>query len=74
MACVAITQWKRGVKIVSLMMLIKSRCNMSLHDSKEAIDKFLDGHEQKFKFYKITDAQQFISDAEILGVIAHLCE
>jgi ribosomal protein L7/L12 len=64
-----IARWKPGVKTISLMDLLQSRCGMGLKDAKCAVDGLLDGKEIRISGIEEATAQVLRSEIEVLGAV-----
>lgn len=67
---VRLTGWKRGVKTVSLIELVRQSTRMSLKNSKQVVEDLLAGKAHTFAFTQSDEAAAFRKAAADLGAEA----
>ncbi len=65
---VRLTGWKRGVRTVSLIELVRRSTRMSLKNSKRVVEDLLAGKAHTFSFTQNDEATAFRKAAADLGV------
>ncbi|MEM7246152.1 MAG: barstar family protein [Acidobacteriota bacterium] len=65
---VVLESWVPGLKVVSLIELLKERCSRSLADAKSDVDDLLEGREIRCSLPDEEAALSFEREAEALGV------
>ena len=66
------TGWKEGLQKVSLTKLQITCLGLSLRESKENVDRLLEGNEVAVMGNTSESARKFVEKAKRIGVLCHL--
>jgi len=72
MTKVWLTEWKSGLKKVSLTKLLQAKANLSLKIAKELVDRFLDGEKVAIEMSSPGAAKMLVAEASKLGAVAEV--
>ncbi|UWY28863.1 hypothetical protein N4T20_02810 [Flavobacterium sp. TR2] len=74
MTKVILESWREGLQKISLSKLQNEKLGMSLMDSKKNVDMLLDNHSIVFEIEDEIIAQEFLVEANRLGVNCKILE
>jgi hypothetical protein len=69
---VSLVGWRRGIRSVSLIELIRGTTTSSLTEAKGVLDRLLDGQVHSFVFTSAREANAFSTAAEELGALTEI--